>query len=60
MVSRVAQKSARQGRRDDVKEADSLHDDVGTSWILRAEYPARQNGLRGQERREIFVVSYRM
>lgn len=55
MVLRVARESTRQGRRDDVEEADGLHDVHGTSRILRAEYPAREDGLRGQERRQDFV-----
>jgi len=56
----VARKSARQGRRDDVEEANGLYDGYGTSWIFCAEYPARKDGLRGQERREILIVGYRM
>lgn len=49
MVFHVARESARQGRRDDVKEANGLHDEFGTSRVLRAEYSARQDGLRRQE-----------
>jgi len=60
MVLRVARQSARQRRRDDVEEADSLHDDIGASRVFRAEYTARADGLRGQERRQDLVVGYRM
>lgn len=53
LVLRVAREFARQGRRDDVEEADGLHDALRAPRVLRAKYTAREDGLRrGQERRE--------
>lgn len=49
MVLHMARESPRQGRRDDVKEANDLHDAYGASRVLRAEYSAREDGLHRQK-----------
>lgn len=56
MVLGVARESARQGRRDDVEEADRLHVGQRTPRVLCAEYPAREDGLRGQDREDLVGV----
>lgn len=50
MVLHLVGKSTRQGRREDVEEAHSVHHGQREPGVFRSEYTVGENGLRREER----------
>lgn len=52
MVFDMVKKSSRQGRRDDVEEANSVSHVLGASRVRGPAYTVGEDGLRGKKRRK--------
>ena len=52
MVQGLAERPERQGRRNDAKEEDGVHDGAGAQGVPPAEVAHRKDAVRGQEHGE--------